>query len=844
MKTRSTKPGLAGSSLQGHSKPPRQRRDEPASPRPSKMTARWAGSSWRIAGALTLIVTLTFVSAFERQIAPLVQEYCIDCHDADTKTPLNFETLGFDLNTPQTFATWERIFDRVSNDEMPPAKEKRPDKKLLKSSLASLQKDLHAASAAHQARSGRVSIRRLTRTEYEYTLHDLLGIHVPLAKHLPPESASSRFDTISDQQGISPVHVRSYLAAADLALDEAIKLGSRPKMEPTLLDYRNSKYVAMWFERPLRNGGGTIKKIEDAVVTFDSRPHVMQSDHMGFRFRESGLYRIKVVARGYQARTPVTLLIMRGSEQQGGAELIGSFDLQPEKTREVSLIAYFTPQDFIYPAVADLDSDANGKGIFSTGAADYRGEGIAIQSLTVQGPLEDKWPPTSTRQLLKGVGLVSRSDRTFEPRAHKPPMDHVAEIVEALAPRAFRRPVMPDELDSVIELAKPCLEKGADFLHAVRVPLRALLSSPQFLFLSAEPGRLDDFALASRLSYFLWKSIPDEELLQLARANKLADPKTLAGQVNRMLDDEKAQRFIHDFLGQWLGLRHIDATTPDAKLYPEYDDVLRQGMLRETELFFQSLIADNLPARNLIDSDFTFLNRRLAGHYGIGGGEDETFRKVSLPAGGLRGGLLTQASILKVTANGTVTSPVKRGAFVLTKLLGQPPNPPPPNIGSIEPDTRGATTIRETLDKHRNVASCASCHRRIDPPGFAMESFDPIGGYRSRYRSTGKGDRPERRLFGRAIYEYRDGQPVDCTGVTEDGVAFTDIRDFKKLLLAQETAVARNLISELVVYATGGEIQFADRDEVDRLVAAVRPDGFRVQDIIHQVVQSRIFRNK
>lgn len=777
-------------------------------------------------------------------VEQFIDASCIECHDAETKTKLNFESLGHDLSDADTFRMWERVYDRVQSGEMPPKKKPRPEATLLKGAMSSLRADLLAVNVAAQKANGRVPVRRLTRTEYQYTLHDLLGIHTALAKELPPENESSRFDTISDQQGISPVHVRSYLVAADLALDEAIRTGLRPKVEPTLLDYQNSKYVAMWFERSLRNGGNTIKKIDNAVVTFDSRPHLMQSDNMGFRFREAGLYRIKVFAHGYQARTPVTLLIMRGSEKQGGAELIGSFDLLPEKTREVALTAYFTPDDFIYPAVADLDSDANGKGIFSTGAVEYTGEGIAIQSLTVQGPLEGHWPPTSTRQLLRGVEFSQRKDRSFEPQLHKPPMDQVAEIVEALAPRVFRRPVIPGELNSVVKLAKLSLDKGDDFLHAVRLPLRALLSSPQFLFMSGEPGRLDDFSLASRLSYFLWKSLPDEGLFQLARANKLADPETLAIQVNRMLDDEKAQRFIRDFLGQWLGLRNIDATTPDAKLYPEYDDVLRQAMVRETEMFFQALIAENLPVRNLIDSDFTFVNRRLAEHYSIAGVEDESFRRVSLPKNGVRGGLLTQASMLKVTANGTTTSPVKRGAFVLRNLLGQPPSPPPPNVGSIEPDTRGATTIRETLDKHRNLASCAACHQLIDPPGFALESFDPIGGFRTRYRSTDKGDRPERLLFGRAIHEYREGQPVDASGMTADGTAFAGIRDFKRLLLAQEATVARNLITNLLVYATGGEIQFADRDEVDRLVEAARADDFRVRDILHQVVQSRIFRNK
>jgi hypothetical protein len=256
------------------------------------------------------------------------------------------------------------------------------------------------------------------------------------------------------------------------------------------------------------------------------------------------------------------------------------------------------------------------------------------------------------------------------------------------------------------------------------------------------------------------------------------------------------------------------------------------------------LVVENLPVRNLIDSEFSFLNRRLAEHYGMTGVRGEQFRKLVLPEDGVRGGLLTQASVLKVTANGTVTSPVKRGAFVLTKLLGRVPSPPPPEIGSIDPDTRGTTTIRETLDAHRNVQSCARCHREIDPPGFALECFDPIGGFRTRYRSSGKGDWSERKLFGRRVYEYKEGPAVDASGVTAEGRTFKGIRDFKRLLLTQEEEVARNALSNLIVYATGGKIQFADRDEINQLVQRSREEEFCLRTMIHMVVQSQIFRNK
>ena len=378
----------------------------------------------------------------------------------------------------------------------------------------------------------------------------------------------------------------------------------------------------------------------------------------------------------------------------------------------------------------------------------------------------------------------------------------------------------------------------------VRAPLRAMFSSPQFIFHAGQPGPLDDHALASRLSYFLWKTLPDAELTPLANEKKLTQPKVLTAQVDRMLDDPRSNRFINDFLDGWLNLRELDATTPDEKLYPEFDDQLRQAMLAETRLFLRELIEKDLGARNFIKSDFTFLNRRLARHYGINDVSGERMRRVTLPKNSVRGGLMTHASILKVTANGTLTSPVKRGHFVLASLLGTPPHPPPPTIGTIEPDIRGAVTIRETLAKHRDVKSCANCHQHIDPPGFALESFNPIGGFRTRYRTTGKGDRSKNRIHGRWVYEYRLGRHVDASGVTSDGQKFAGIRRFRDLLLAQEEQVARHFISQLVVYSTGGEIQFSDRDEIERIVKETKPKGFPVRALIHQVVQSKLFKNK
>ncbi|MEM7233519.1 MAG: DUF1592 domain-containing protein, partial [Planctomycetota bacterium] len=786
---------------------------------------------------------------FRSKFAPLIESSCIDCHGDDTKTTLSFASLKNDLSDAETFRRWERIFDRVERGEMPPKRKARPDVQQLQEAQNSLRTALHEASLAQQERVGRVPLRRLTNLEYEYTLHDALGISTPLAKRLPPESELSKFDTVAGGQAISPVHIRSYLDAADVALNEAIQLGRRPPMQPRLLDYPNSKYIAMWFDRPIRNGGSTIKRVDDGVVTFEKKNHAMRSDNMGFRVWYPGQYRIEIEAEAYQAKTPVTLTLIRGSDKQGGSQLAGSFDLYPGKPRTVSLTTRLTPDDYLYPALTDDDCGPRGRTVYHRGAKFYKGEGVKIRKLTVQGPLEETWPPTKTRDLLHGIGFAQRP-RWYQMTYDKPRLEHTKDVVGRLAGLLFRRPLKDGEVDRFVQLTSRSLEDGRGYLEALRVSMRSLLCSPQFLFLSgsgstdSQTGPLDDFALASRLSYFLWKSLPDAALLRLAAEGQLSKPNVLAGEVNRLLRDPKSIRFLRDFLGQWIGLHDIDATTPDTKLYPEYDDVLRQAMLRETELFFRELVDENLPIRNLLHSDFTYLNRRLAVHYGIPGLRGERFRRVQLPADGVRGGLLTHASVLKITANGTVTSPVKRGTFVLDTLLGCPPSPPPPNIGSIEPDTRGTTTIRETLNAHRNTEACASCHREIDPPGFALESFDPIGGFRTRYRSTGKGDRPKRKFRGRFIYEYRESHPVDASGVTADGRAFEGIRDFRKELLKRTDDVARNVVSRLIVYSTGGEIQFADREEIERILSETRGDEYPLRSLIHRVVQSRLFRNK
>ena len=787
-----------------------------------------------------------FQPAQADEIQLLIESSCIGCHDENTETRLDFSKLDRDFEDANTFRAWVNIVDRIRKGEMPPASEPRPDAQTQTAALTFLKTKLTETNRHQQQTRGRVPSRRLSRMEYEHTLHDLLGIGGQIAKLLPPENKSGAFDVVAAKQNMSNVHVKGFLKAADVALDEAIQLGPKPKMVREL-DYVNSRFMQMWFERSVRRGGGTVFRAGDDLIMFRGQNYNLRSDHNGLRIPVAGRYRITVTGSAYQPRSSVTMSLRRQNDVQGDSELFAAWDVD-EKLRTVSTIKYFRSDDYFYVSTDELEPALDGKVIYnSQPASEFQGEGVRVRKVLVEGPLESTWPPQRTRALFPGVEWKPAANgRYYQPMTTKSHYEHIRDAVAALAPRAFRHAVTDKEIEDLTNLAVPALKARRGFIASARIPLRAILISPETLFLTnqtqPEESTLTDHAFASRLSYFLWRSSPDEEMLQLASDGKLSDTRTLDAQVSRLLSDGRSERFISEFLDQWLDLELIDATTPDKYLYPEYDDVLRRAMLAETRLLFRHLIDEDLSIVTLIDSDFTFLNRKLAEHYGIPNVEGEEMRKVMLPPRSVRGGILTHASIAKVTANGTVTTPVKRGSFVLTNLLGLAPNPPPPGVGSIEPDTRGATTIREILAKHQTVEACAVCHRRIDPPGFALECFDPVGTFRTRYRIS-KGVKRTADVGLRFLHkDYKPGLQVDCSGQTGDGFTFTDIRDFKQHLMESKEQVGRNLVSLLITFATGAEIQFADRQEVEAILHRHEAANYPLRRLIHEVVRSRMFQ--
>jgi hypothetical protein len=420
-------------------------------------------------------------------------------------------------------------------------------------------------------------------------------------------------------------------------------------------------------------------------------------------------------------------------------------------------------------------------------------------------------------------------------------------LLRSFTRRAYRRPVEEPEVQLFLGLFKNQYEQGFGFGKSMLAAYTAVLSSPGFLFFDESPGRLNDYALASRLSYFLWNSEPDEALRALAERGELHRPEVLRAQTDRLMNDSKARRFVEAFTDYWLDLRKIDDTSPSTTLYNDYelDDPLKLAAVEETQLFVEELLRADLPARNIVDSDFTFLNERLAEHYGVPGVNGAELRRVSLPKDSVRGGLMTQASVLKVTANGTTTSPVLRGHWITERILGIETPPPPPKTPSIEPDIRGATTIRQQLDKHRADPTCASCHTKMDPPGFALESFDVMGGWRDHYRATKEGatNAPGFGMDGQRFVFYY-ALPVDCTGALPDGQSFRDVRELKRELLADPTPIARNLVRQLAVYATGAPVRFSDREAIETILDRTKAGQYGVRSIVRELVQSELFLTK
>lgn len=771
-------------------------------------------------------------------VQAIFKSYCLDCHSGEkAKGDLRIDKLSAEFADEATRKQWQKILKRVQAGEMPPESKPRPTEKEVGVLSDWIGVKGKAADAARRA-EGRVVLRRLNRIEYQNTLRDLLGIDLDLLPLLPEDTSADGFDNVAEALHTSSFLMERYLEATDKALDVAIANGQQPPLFKKRLDFKDERHVKVTTEK-------VFLPRDEGLVMFSSSPWQAITVSQ-FYPPDRGRYRFRISASGYQSGTkPVTYRVDAGPMLMATKNhLVSYFDARAEEPTVTEFVDHLEARSTIRILPYGL---ASAQAVDKVGADKYDGAGLEVKWVEVEGPLHDAWPPESHRRIFgelpqKPAPVFNNRNRV-EVASDQPEAD-AAQVLRQFARRAFRRTVTDNDVAPFVALVKAKLAAEYSFERAVRVGLSAVLMSPEFLFLREKPGKLDDFALASRLSYFLWSSMPDDELLSLAEQKKLTQPEVLYVQVERMLRDSKAAAFTENFVGQWLGLRDIDFTLPGHILYPEFDDMLKISMVRETELFFDELLKNDLSLLNFVASDFTMLNGRLAKHYGIPGVDGWEFRKVSLPPDSHRGGVLTMASVLKVTANGTSTSPVMRGAWVLDRILGTPPPRPPADVPALEPDIRGATTIREQLAKHRQIESCATCHSRIDPPGFALESFDVIGGWRENYRLAGWRRGAEEVILDGKKMPYLKGLKVDPSDVMADGRRFSNIDELKQILLEDKDQIARALTTKLVTYSTSRAPDAGDRAQIEAIVNNVRKKDYGLRTLIHEIVGSDLFRTK
>ena len=834
---------------------------------------------------LAIVASLPATAAeVEATVAKLIETTCVECHQGESpEGGLNLETLSWRLDDAELRQRWVLIHDRIAKHEMPPDEDNLPEAQR-GPLLGALSVALHEADLAEVRAQGRGPMRRLNRGEYEQNLRDLLRLPtLDIRDVLPEDRAANHSNKSAEILDITRVQLNAYLDASDVALRQAVASGVQPraarkyralatKMFPKAISHagresafysRNSKMIPLTSRdlNKIRRADAHDETVEFALFRSAAWPYYGYPND--FVAAEAGEYRVRFFARAVrQGRDfrlfaapdpqPMTFRARQPSEADVSGDVRGTggiIDVQTEgqvyetsvlleagETIEYSLLGLPVPFPITShggPLYYDFPPmPANGH------------PGIAFRWIEITGPIDSEtWPPESHRVLFGDLPIRATDEGSrlgIEVVSANPRQD-ARVLLERFAADAARRAVPSEAIQVYQRLIHERLDSG--FAEAMLAGYKAFLCSGNFLFLIEPEATSDHHAIASRLSHLLWNSRPDRRLLGYAQAQQLRDPDRLRAETDRLIDDARFERFVENFTDYWLDLRELDRDAPDIRLYPEYrgDDYLIESMGWETRAFVLATFRENLPITTFVDSDFVMVNDRLARHYEMPQVSGSTPRKVMLPAGSPRGGLLTQAAMLKVTANGTTTSPIVRGAWVMDRIFGDPPPPPPPSVPAVEPDIRGATTIREILQAHAADPTCAGCHNRFDPVGLALENFDILGGWRERYRSLEKGD--EITGIDRAghKYSYRVAAEIDSSGKLRDGTAFDTIDDLKRILTQDSRQLARNLLQRFVTYATGTPARFSDRREIEAILDECELGGYRVRDLLHGVIENRVF---
>ena len=817
--------------------------------------------------AFALLNVPSVAAADDAAVAPSVtaffQTYCIDCHGpTKPKGDFRVDALKIAVNAADA-ENWQLVLDNLQLGEMPPKDAKQPKQAEVEKVTTWIQNELSRAAAELKGTGGEVVLRRLNRVEYHNTIADLFDVHGDFTAGFPEDLREHGFDNNGAALMLSSAQMQEYMKAADFILARAIAPTTRPETKSKTFTLHDGNRKAI--DAAAKNLAMRLAKFDSLTPQEKVNTRKMEEsvkanpDSYGYRFpvwengtlrppkptdgphldavmtvqqyfsgepqiglpAGRGWYRVKAVAYALKNDGKPARLKFTVEEGYSGKlpKAVSVFAFTDEQPREVEARYYMEPGDRVVFTIMDGAPHSQGRTMI-----DQPGPFIAIRSFSIEGPVYESWPPKGHRTLFGDI------DPT------QPTPEKAAAIAANLAPKLFRRPVD----DASVAKYRALYEKFAKTMthdEALRGMLTTMLVSPRFLYHEEPPNGPDAYAIASRMSYFLWRSTPDDELLKAAADGSLLDVTKRRTQAERMLADARSARFVNDFTGQWLRVREVGVMKANADLYPEYDAELEAAMRGETEHFISEMFRSDLPLANLIDSDWAMLNQRLAKHYGIEGVVGPDFRRVSLDKSKtVRGGLLTHASIHAVTSNGSTTSPVIRGTWMLEKFLGTPASPPPPDVPAIEPDIRGATTIKEQLAKHRDIASCNSCHRKIDPLGFALESFDVIGGWRNNYRAL-----VEPRPGARA--KLSDGPPVDSADEWAGVGRFTSFQEFRELVKKREDLVVQNLTHQLATFALGRAPGFPDRQPLKVIATQVREKKSGLKSLVLELVSSPVFTN-
>ncbi|MEO0475771.1 MAG: DUF1592 domain-containing protein [Planctomycetota bacterium] len=739
------------------------------------------------------------------EVRPLIQKYCYECHgNGKKKGGVALDMPGDIKSIMNTADDWETVVEVMNLNLMPPEDKPQPtaQERLVIEQWVAEAADYYPANAKPDP--GWFTIHRLNRSEYRNTMRDLLGIDPDrhdLSENLPSDDTGYGFDNIADVLSMSPLQLEMFLESAERAVE--LSLGGKDTGKPRAV--RNLKRDGVGDELP--DGGQAI--------------WVMGTIFGEYQFPDDGKYEITIKARGDTAAGEGPKVeVTAGNTKLGSAEVKAKRDgkaqvikLRGEINRGKQRIAVRFTNDAVINR-----QDRN----------------LYIDSITVVGPLRNRRASTYDEIFYIKPTSDDKGRRLPGAEGNKRITESQAarQVLERFATRAFRRPADSGEVGALLRLYRDARAAGDDYESAIKLALTATLVSPNFLYRPiANPKphdpafiyELNDYELASRLSYFLWSSMPDGRLLALARAKQLRKPDVLREQVRRMLMDPRSDAMVENFAGQWLLLRKLDGLEMDPKQFPAFDDDLREAMRTEAELFFKDVLRNNRSVIAFLDSDRAFVNEGLAKHYGIRGVRGDDFKMVTLPADSPRGGVLTMAATLTVTSHATRTSPVKRGDYVLAQLMGTAPPPPPPDVPPLEIATEQVgeeKSLREQLAAHVADPNCAVCHKRLDPIGLAMENFDAIGAWR----------------------DTEQGKPIDATGELPGGVSFNGPIELKAAMLDQRGEFVENLTEKMLTYAVGRGTEPFDRPTVKKIVQSVEFDRYRMQSLIEAVVLSDAFR--